>query len=49
MALKTFPYSAIVNGKIVPPNTPVEIKEPKPETRKPKAGTKNDEGTDRES
>ena len=34
MAHKTFPYSVIVDGKIIPPNTPVEIGKPKTETAK---------------
>lgn len=49
MAQKTFPYSVIVNGEIIPPNTPVEIDEPKTETEKKpkkKAGKNDDnEGT----
>lgn len=49
MAKKTFPYSVIVNGEIIPPNTPVAIDEPKTETNnkpKKKAGKSDDnEGT----
>ena len=29
MATKTFPYAVIWNGKIVPANTPIEVKEEK--------------------
>lgn len=33
MATKTFPYAVIWNGEIVPPNTPIEVKETKAETK----------------
>lgn len=44
MATKTFPYAVIWGGKIVPPNTPIEVSEEIPATEKPKkkAGVKND-------
>ena len=29
MATKTFPYSVIWNGEIIPANTPIEVKEEK--------------------
>ena len=31
MATKTFPYSVIWEGKIIPANTPIEVKDKKPE------------------
>lgn len=51
MATKTFPYAVIWGGEIIPPNTPIEVKEPKAakaEADKPKkkAGVKNDENAD---
>lgn len=41
MKTKTFPYAVIWNSEIIPPNTPIEIKEEKDtekavETEKPK-------------
>lgn len=51
MATKTFPYSVVWNGKIVPPNTPIEVAEetaekPKPTRGRKKAGVASDERTD---
>lgn len=51
MATKTFPYSVVWNGKIVPPNTPIEVAEettekPEPRRARKKAGVKNDKNAD---
>lgn len=49
MATKTFPYAVIWGGEIVPPNTPIEVKEvviSKNETtttEKPKKGAKKND------
>ena len=48
MATKTFPYAVIWGGEIVPPNTPIEVKEAtvsEKETvaEKPKKGAKKND------
>lgn len=34
---KTFPYAVIWNGEIIPPNTPIEVKEDKVSTKEEKS------------
>lgn len=53
MATKTFPYAVIINGNIIPANTPIEVKketteEKAVETPKKakKGGAKNDNTAD---
>lgn len=54
MATKTFPYAVIWGGEIIPPNTPIQVKETvvaknaTTTTEKPnkKAVKKNDESAD---
>ena len=45
MATKTFPHAVIWNGKLIPANTPIEIKEKTTET----VVKKDDKGTGRKS
>lgn len=43
METKVFPYAVIWGGKIVPPNTPIEVAEKNPVTEKPKKGAKKND------
>ena len=47
METKTFPYAVIWGGKIVPPHTPIEVKEATAEenavVEKPKKGAKKND------
>lgn len=51
MAAKTFPYAVIWGGEIVPPNTPIEVKEvvsaenATTTTENPKKGAKKNDKT----
>lgn len=50
MAIKTFPYAVIYEGKLYTANTPIKVKDQETD-KKPtkKAVTKNDKGTGRKA
>lgn len=49
MAVKTFPYAVIYEGKFYPPNTKITVKEEVSEPAPKKAVSKNDKRTTRKA
>ena len=49
MATKTFSHAVIWNGKIIPANTPIEVKEPEQKKTTETVVKKDDKSTSRKS
>lgn len=43
---KTFDHAVIIDGKLIPANTPIEVKEAETPKKPKKGGVKNDDTTD---
>jgi hypothetical protein len=44
--VKTFDHAVIINGELIPANTPIEVKEAEAPKKPKKGGVKNDDTTD---